>query len=130
MSSTLTVAESTPMAEDFLEYINATPTPFQLVDQSVRRFKEAGYVELQETQPWGTNKLVQAGGKYFFTRNKSTLVAFTVGGKFEPGGGFKVVGAHTDSPVLKVKPVSKRSASGYLQASLSCAHVPPCCMSR
>ena len=62
------------------------------------------------------------GGKYFYTRNQSTLVAFTVGGAYKPGGGFKIVGAHTDSPVLKVKPVSKKvdKASGCLQLGVEC----------
>jgi aspartyl aminopeptidase len=47
------------------------------------------------------------------------VVAFVVGGKFDPSseksGGFKVLGAHTDSPNLRVKPRSARSASGCLQ---------------
>ena len=63
---------------------------------------------------------------------RSTLVAFTVGEKYQPGGEFKVpergsanstqliellqvIGAHTDSPVLKVKPVSAKTANGYIQ---------------
>ena len=59
---------------------------------------------------------IQPGGKYYFTRNKSTLVAFAVGSAYEAGqGGFKIIGGHTDSPNLKVKPRSKRKGSGCLQ---------------
>ena len=55
---------------------------------------------------------LKPGGKYYYTRNKSTLVAFSIGGNYKAGhGGFKVIGGHTDSPNLKVKPRSKRSAN-------------------
>jgi aspartyl aminopeptidase len=63
-------------------------------------------------------QIIRPGGKYFYTRNSSTLVAFAVGEKFEPGCPFKIVGAHTDSPALKVKPVSKRDAKGYVQVGV------------
>lgn len=77
-----------------------------------------GFIRLREQESW--LGVIKPGGKYFFTRNDSTLVAFTVGSKFEPGNPFKAVGAHTDSPVLKVKPISKRSAHGYLQVGVEC----------
>merc|ERR1719228_759853 len=64
--------------------------------------------------------MLTQGGKYFYHRNRSTLVAFTVGGQYKPGGEFKIIGAHTDSPVLKVKPVSAKTAHGYVQVAVEC----------
>jgi len=47
-------------------------------------------------------------------------VAFTVGAQYKAGNEFKVIGAHTDSPVLKVKPVSNKTAHGYIQVGVEC----------
>jgi aspartyl aminopeptidase len=83
-----------------LDALRALPWPAPLtgaallaVDAAVRRLKAAGFVELSERQGW---EGVQKGGRYFFTRNASTLVAFAVGQQYEPGNGFMMVGAHTD----------------------------------
>lgn len=96
--------------------INSTPTPFHLVKRTAAELSAAGFERLREGQGWARNELVKPGGKYFFERNNSTIVAFVVGGKFDGlTGGFKVVGAHSDSPVLKIKPTSKRCKLGYVQ---------------
>ena len=83
----------------------------------VARQAAAGFTELHEEESWARSKSIAAGGKYYYTRNDSTLVAFVVGAKFDASGsgGFKMIGAHTDSPVLKVKPVSAKTAHGCIQ---------------
>lgn len=64
---------------------------------------------------------LEAGKGYFFTRNNSTIVAFNVGAKAAETGVsmFKILGCHTDSPVLKLAPVSKAGdRAGYQQLTV------------
>ena len=102
------------MLKRFYSHLDASPTPFHCVHQAVARLNAAGFSPLSEAEPWS----LSAGGKYYFTRNASSLVAFVVGGAVDAATrtpGFKAVGAHTDSPVLKIKPLPARSSHGYLQ---------------
>jgi len=105
-------------SQDLLNFVHASPTPFHLVQQTQNRLKAAGFSQLSEREAWKGK--VKAGGKYYYSRNLSTVVAFTVGEKYQPGNEFKVIGAHSDSPVLKVKPNSSKSAHGYLQVGVEC----------
>lgn len=100
----------------FLNFLNKSPTAFHVVESSKQLLKEAGFNELKLSEPWKVAPL----GKYFVTKNESTLVAFSVGGKYENGNGFAIVGAHTDSPCLKVKLVSRKGKQGYLQCGVEC----------
>lgn len=98
----------------FLQYSDQSPTPFHAVATSVSMLENAGFKRLSEGDVWEGS--VEKGGKYFFTRNESALVAFAVGGEFVSGkGGVHIVGGHTDSPNFHIKPVSKREKEGYLQ---------------
>mmetsp|Transcript_20100 Transcript_20100/g.28592 ORF Transcript_20100/g.28592 Transcript_20100/m.28592 type:complete len:528 (-) Transcript_20100:1206-2789(-) len=114
------MAEHLPLARRAMDFIDHSPDPFHCVQTSIERLSSAGFVELQQDQPY-KGKL-QAGGKYYFTKNKSALVAFAVGGKYHPGNGFKIIGSHSDSPNLKIKPRSKRTSSvaGYHQIGVEC----------
>ncbi|CBQ68247.1 probable aspartyl aminopeptidase [Sporisorium reilianum SRZ2] len=103
-------------ARRFLEYVDASPTPFHAVATSSAMLDAAGFERVKESELWG-NK-VKRGGKYYFTRNQSALVAFAVGAKYEPGNGVHVVGAHTDSPNFQIKPVSRKAKEGYLQCGV------------
>ena len=70
----------------------------------------------QERDPWTST--LQPGGKYYLTRNTSTIVAFAIGNGWKPGNPVGMVGAHTDSPCLRIKPVSKRSSEGFMQVGV------------
>ncbi|CAD6927979.1 unnamed protein product [Tilletia controversa] len=105
-----------PAALRFLRYVDASPTPFHATAVSARMLQDAGFERLRESEPWEGK--VKKGGRYFFTRNQSALVAFAVGHKFRPGNGVHLVGAHTDSPNFHIKPVSTKKKEGYLQCSV------------
>jgi aspartyl aminopeptidase len=70
----------------FLDYVNASPSPFHACTASMALLDAAGFARISETATAGADAFaaLQPGGKYYFTRNQSTIVAFAVGGKFEP----------------------------------------------
>eukprot|EP00670_Eutreptiella_braarudii_P024729 CAMPEP_0174382868 /NCGR_PEP_ID=MMETSP0811_2-20130205/124860_1 /TAXON_ID=73025 ORGANISM="Eutreptiella gymnastica-like, Strain CCMP1594" /NCGR_SAMPLE_ID=MMETSP0811_2 /ASSEMBLY_ACC=CAM_ASM_000667 /LENGTH=464 /DNA_ID=CAMNT_0015536275 /DNA_START=47 /DNA_END=1441 /DNA_ORIENTATION=- len=105
------------MAQKMVAFINQSPSAFHAVEQCRKRLEECGFQRLSEKQSW-VGKL-QANGRYYFTRNNSSIVAFAIGGKYQPQNGFKIIGAHTDSPNLQVKPVSATGKAGYQQVSVA-----------
>jgi aspartyl aminopeptidase len=97
------------MPKQLIEFLNASPSPFHATNNVATLLRQSGFIELSERENWN----IQKAGKYFVTRNSSALVAFAVGGHCN--GGFTIIGAHTDSPCFKVKPISKKTSNGYLQ---------------
>ena len=105
------------LAGQYLDFINASPSQFHAVATTVKQLESEGFVQVCEKEAeWN----IKAGGKYFYTRNQSSLVAFVVGGAWKKGNGFAITAAHTDSPVLKLKPVTKVAKNGYLQVGVEC----------
>ncbi len=94
--------------DTLLEFIRKSPTPFHAVSGTCARLDDAGYVRLEENQSWGSIK----PGNYYVTRNQSSVVAFRLGA--DPvEAGFRIVGAHTDSPCLRIKPNAVTCNNGY-----------------
>jgi len=83
--------------EGLLGFLDASPTPFHATQNMAMMFENAGFIKLNEIDKWE----LEAGQKYYVMRNDSSIIAFTY-----PKTDFKYImlGAHTDSPNLKLKP--------------------------
>jgi aspartyl aminopeptidase len=108
-------ASAGSVASDLVEYLNDSWTAWHATEAAVEMLESAGYERISETAEWGD---LRKNGKYYVTRNASALVAFAVGGAYEPGNGFNVVAAHTDSPCPKLKPVTKIEKGGFKQVGV------------
>lgn len=91
--------------DGLLGFLDASPTPFHAVANIAGMLENAGFVSLDERSEWA----LQKGGRYYTTRNASSVIAFTYTGTQD----YVMFGAHTDSPNLKLKPspVLKGSAT-------------------
>lgn len=96
---------------DLMAFLDASPTPFHAVLSMKKMLGNAGFSELSEAGEW----MLKAGDKHFVTRNGSSIIAFVVGRDDLGNNGIRLVGAHTDSPCLMVKPQPDISKQGYFQ---------------
>jgi aspartyl aminopeptidase len=103
----------TDAARDLCAFIARSPTPYHAAAEAARRLRDAGFSELSERDAWtlapGDRRYVLRGG---------TIVAFVVGTESPATAGFCAIGAHTDSPNLRLKPNADVSKSGYRQVGV------------
>ncbi|MBI5615198.1 MAG: M18 family aminopeptidase [Gammaproteobacteria bacterium] len=92
-------------------FLDRAPTPFHAVAEAAALLDARGYTRLAEDAPWR----LAAPGRYYVTRNASSLAAFTLGPRTPAEAGLRLVGAHTDSPCLKLKPHPVIKSQGYWQ---------------
>ncbi|WP_043526928.1 M18 family aminopeptidase [Litchfieldella xinjiangensis] len=98
-----------PTLERLLNFLQRSPTPWHAVANMAQRLEQAGYRRLDETLSWQ----LSPGERIYITRNDSSLVAMQLpADRLEA---LRMIGAHTDSPGLRLKPNAAQQNSGWLQ---------------
>jgi len=97
-----------------IEFIKKSPTPFHAVETMVDILQQHGFKALDEADAWTVDSSQPAGESYYVVRNDSSIIAFQLNQALTENG-FRMLGAHTDSPCLKVKPNPEIINNSYLQ---------------
>ncbi len=95
--------------QSLLGFLHASPSPFHAVAEARRRLQAGGFRALTETEAWS-----DVSGRCFVERD-GALVAWVSEQADAPQSGFRIIGAHTDSPNLRVKPNTSIASVGYRQ---------------
>ena len=106
---------NTFLNHSLIDFIQASPTPFHAVANMVTRLEAAGYQRLFERANWS----VQEGGLYYVIRNDSSLIAFKLSACKLADTGLRMVGTHTDSPCLQLKPLPEINKSNCRQLGIA-----------
>ncbi|GAA1491124.1 M18 family aminopeptidase [Brachybacterium sacelli] len=101
-------------ALDLGDFVTASPSSFHAVRESARRLAAAGFTELDETARWEAGDV--AGDRYVL--RDGSLIAWSAPEGAEAATPWRVVGSHTDSPALKLKPNPELGAEGLAQVGV------------
>ena len=99
---------------DLLDYIDHSPTPYHAVRTTAQLLESEGFTQVAEADLWSH----EPGSRHYLIRNEGSLLAFEVGSEPPSEAGFRIIGAHTDSPNLRLKPLPDVSAHGYRQLAV------------
>lgn len=97
-----------------LNFIDSSPSPWHAVKSIEDELSAFQFIKLEETDKW----TLQANGRYYVVRDDSSIIVFVLGQKPLPETGFKIIGAHTDSPGLRIKPHPGLSTHGILRLAV------------
>ncbi|MGQ7311922.1 M18 family aminopeptidase [Microbacterium arabinogalactanolyticum] len=100
-------------ASDLADFVAASPSSYHAAEEVARRLQEAGFARLDETDAWPT----QAGGRFVVVRD-GAAIGWVVPSDATAITPVHVLGAHTDSPGLKLKPKPTTGSHGWLQAAV------------
>ena len=99
---------------ELLHFLRQSPTPFHATRNLSARFEQAGFSCLDEARSWS----LEPGGSYYVTRDDASVIAFRLGNSKLSDSGFRLVGTHTDSPCLRIKPAPVFDRHGYTQLGI------------
>lgn len=102
-----TIAED---LSDLIDFVDASPTPYHAVATAAALLDHAGFTSLDPLEDWGP----EAAGPAYVVRD-GALVAWCPGRRSDPAAPLRMIGAHTDSPGLRVRPRPDRSTAGWRQ---------------
>jgi aspartyl aminopeptidase len=99
--------------QNLLDFIDASPSPWHVVKtiEAQLAMQTPPWQRLDEMDKWA----LQPGGRYYVVRDDSSIVLFIQGQMPLAETGFKIIGAHTDSPGLRIKPNAATSVDGLLR---------------
>ena len=99
-------------AEKILDIIDKSPTAFHVVENAKNILDSQGFTGLKESEVWN----LAEGGKYYVTRNDSSIIAFTIPKKDYTG--FRIIASHSDSPCPKLKEDYEMDRCGYVRLNV------------
>lgn len=113
-------ANTRQQAQDLLDFIDASPSPWHAVATCEQRLQAAGFARLDETERW----TLQAGDKRYVVRGDAAIIAFVVGSAALTESGLRIIGAHTDSPGLRIKPRPAEEVGGMVRLGVEVYGAP------
>lgn len=103
----------TQYLDDLAAFIHAAPSPYHVTAQVAERAAEAGFTRLDDAPgPWPS----EAGG-YVLVRDGAVIV-WKIPENLPEHPTFRIVGAHTDSPTFRVKPLPNNTSAGYARVGV------------
>ncbi|MDF2951394.1 MAG: Aspartyl aminopeptidase [Anaerocolumna sp.] len=96
---------------ELLTYIDNATSPYQTVEEGIKKLKNQGFLELKMKEPWQ----LQPGNGYYVNTFGTTMFAFTIGNDFKAGQNLRIAAAHTDQPGFHIKPKAEMNSKVYLK---------------
>ena len=106
----MSASTTSALTNELLQFIERSPSPWHAGANTAAQLMAQGFSPLSERDRWS----LQQGGRYFVTRDDASLIAFVLGSD-TVNTGFRIIGAHTDSPGLRVKANGAHDSAGYLR---------------
>ena len=101
-------------AQDLLNFIDSSPSPWHAVQTAEQHLVAAGFIKLNEMQVWQ----LKSSGSYYVVRGGASIIAFSLGKHTLTDSGFRIIGAHTDSPGLRLKPNAAYGSDGLVRIAV------------